>query len=65
MEKEKEQWIMVMNRLKDGDHNWGLDTAYSITTLGKEKALSLAKKKLSRYKRFFPNLEGKLQEGEW
>ena len=61
----KEQWIMVMNRLRGKDEPWGLDTAYSVTELGAKEAMQRALDKMETYATRWPMLECRLQGGEW
>jgi len=64
MSEKKEQWIMVMNRLK-GEGEFGLDTAYSVTHLGAKEAMRRAQEKMNCGAKTFRNLEFRLQGGEW
>jgi len=64
MSEKKEQWIMVMNRLK-GEGEFGLDTAYSVTHLGAKEAMRRAQEKMEHGVKMFSNLEFRLQGGEW
>lgn len=65
MEKEKQQWIMVMNKHRGIDQEYGLEIAYSITQLGAEEAMRRAQNMMERNAALFKDLQYKLQGGEW
>ena len=65
MEKEKEQWIMVMHKLRGKDTEYGMEIAYSITQLGAEEAMRRAQNTMEHNAAIFKNLRYKLQGGEW
>lgn len=65
MQREKQQWIMVMHKLRGKDNEYGMEIAYSITQLGAEEALRRAQNTLEHKAAMFRNLQYKLQGGEW
>ena len=65
-EKNKQQWIMVMNRNKHiPDREWGMEISYSIDHHGVEEAMRKAQEFIDERARLYTNVEFKLQGGEW
>ena len=65
MSEKKEQWIMVTHRLRGTDEQFAMAHAWSVTKLGAKEALQRAQEELDRVGRHLPNIEARIEGGEF
>jgi len=65
-QKNKQQWLMVMNRNKHMlDRDWGMEVSFSIDHHGVVEAMRMAQEFIANQSRLFTNVEFKIEGGEW
>jgi len=61
----EQDWIMVMNRHKTMDKEFGMEMSFSITKLGVKEAVEKAIEFKEASEKLYSNLEYKIQGGRW